>query len=77
VLATQVLQDNTGYITIDYRQPLGILDFLFGWLKADKLVGRRGKAFGWYRRALRPYFEMRWLVMEDGEKITSYTYPLA
>lgn len=71
-----VLQDNTGYITIDYRQPLGILDILFGWLKADKLVGRRGTAFGWYRRALRPYFEMRWLVMEDGEKIASYTYPL-
>ncbi|CAG0936420.1 Protease HtpX [Thermoflexales bacterium] len=72
-----VLQDNSGYITVDYRQPLGILEFLFGWLKADKLVGRRGKALGWYRRAMRPYFEMRWLVMEDGEKITSYTYPLA
>ncbi|HEY4722501.1 MAG TPA: zinc metalloprotease HtpX, partial [Anaerolineae bacterium] len=36
-----VLQDQTGYITVDYRQPLGILEFLFGWLKADKLVGRR------------------------------------
>ncbi|MBI5567887.1 MAG: M48 family metalloprotease [Chloroflexi bacterium] len=71
-----VLQDNSGYITVDYRQPLGIVEFLFGWLKADKLVGRRGKAFGWYRRAMRPYFEMRWLVMDNGEKITSYTYPL-
>jgi heat shock protein HtpX len=71
-----VLQDQTGYITVDYRQPLGILEFLFGWLKADKLVGRRGTAIGWYRRAMRPYFEMRWLIMEDGERITSYTYPL-
>ena len=25
---------------------------------------------------MRPYFEMRWLIMEDGERITSYTYLL-
>ncbi len=72
-----VLQDDTGYIVVDYRQPLRILEFLFGWIKADKLIGQRGKAVGWYRRAPRPYFEMRKLFMEDGETITSYTYPLA
>ena len=36
----------------------------------------RFKAIGWYRRTVRPYFEMRWLLMEDGERVTSYTYPL-
>jgi heat shock protein HtpX len=71
-----VLQDDTGFIILDYRQPLGFLEFLFGWLKADKLVGRRGKATGWYRRGPRPFFEMRRLTLDDGEKVTSYVYPV-
>ncbi|CAG0932141.1 hypothetical protein TFLX_02491 [Thermoflexales bacterium] len=56
---------------------MGILEFLFGWLKTDKLIGKRGKIVGWYRRGMRPYFEMRRLVLEDGEVINSYVYPLA
>lgn len=75
--ADLALQDKTGYMIVDYRQPLGILEFLFGWLKTDKLIGKRGKIVGWYRRGMRPYFEMRRLVLEDGEVINSYVYPLA
>ncbi len=73
-----VLQDNTGYMIVDYRQPLGIFEFLFGWLKAGNLIGQRGKAMGWYRRSPRPYLEMRKLVLEDGtlRAITSYSYPV-
>ena len=72
-----VLQDNTGYIVVDYRQPLGILEFLFGWLKAGELIGRRGKVMGWYRRSPRPYVELRKMILEDGKTITSYSYPVA
>lgn len=72
-----VLQDDTGYLVVDYRQPLGIFEFLFGWIKAEKLIGRRGKALGWYRRSPRPYLEMRKLVLDDGQTITSYSYPVA
>jgi heat shock protein HtpX len=72
-----VLQDGTGYIVADYRQPLRIFEFLFGWIKAEKLIGRRGVAWGWYRRSPRPYFELREMVLEDGEKVTSYSYPVA
>ena len=71
-----VLQDSTGFIILDYRQPLRILEFFFGWVKAESLIGKRGKATGWYRRSPRPYFEMRQLVLEDGERVTSYVYPL-
>jgi heat shock protein HtpX len=71
-----VLQDSTGFIVVDYRQPLRFLDFLFGWIKAEGLIGREGQAMGWYRRAGRPYFEMRKLVLSNGETITSYTYPV-
>jgi heat shock protein HtpX len=71
-----VLRDDTGFITVDYRQPIRLFEFFFGWLKAEELIGKRGKVMGWYRRAPRPYFEMRRLVFEDGQKLTSYLYPV-
>jgi hypothetical protein len=30
---------------------------------------------GWYRRAPRPYIEMRKLVLDNGKTVTSYLYP--
>jgi len=71
-----VLQDDTGFIILDYRQPIRFLEFIFGWVKAEKLIGQRGEAVGWYRRAPKPYFEMRHLRLESGEKVTSYVYPV-
>jgi len=71
-----VMQDETGYIVLDYRQPLGIMEFLFGWMKAQKLVGLSGQAMGWYRRSPRPYLELRQMVLNDGEVVTSYNYPV-
>lgn len=70
-----VLQDETGFIILDYRQPIRIFEFLFGWMKAEKLIGMRGEAIGWYRRAPRPYFEMLELRLENGEVVKSYFYP--
>jgi heat shock protein HtpX len=70
-----VLQDGTGFILLDYRQPIRFLEFLFGWFRAEKLIGRQGKATGWYRRGPRPFFEMRHLLLDGGEKVTSYVYP--
>jgi Zn-dependent protease with chaperone function len=72
-----VLQDETGFIVADYRQPLGIFQFLFGWLKAQELVGKHGKAMGWYRRSPRPYLELRKLVLDDGQTVNSYLYPVS
>ncbi|MBN1953702.1 MAG: M48 family metalloprotease [Anaerolineae bacterium] len=72
-----VLQDEGGFIVLDYRQPLRIFEFLFGWIKAEKLIGQRGKAMGWYRRSPNPYLEMRHLELDNGEKATSYNYPVA
>ncbi len=71
-----VLQDGTGFIVLDYRQPVRFFEFLFGLLKAESLIGRQGKAMGWYRRAPKPYFEMRRLILDGGETVTSYTYPV-
>jgi heat shock protein HtpX len=71
-----VLQDHTGFIVLDYRQPLRIWEFFFGWLKADHLIGKTGTAVGWYRRSPRPYFEMRRIMLDDNKKVTSYLYPV-
>jgi heat shock protein HtpX len=70
-----VLQDSSGFLIADYRQPIRFLEFLFGWLQAEELIGQRGKIMGWYRRAPRPYIEMRKLVLDNGKTVTSYLYP--
>jgi heat shock protein HtpX len=71
-----VLQDDSGYIVLDYRQPLRLWETLFGLLRTDNLIGLEGQARGWYRRAPRPVFELRKLELEDGRVIKTYVYPL-
>jgi heat shock protein HtpX len=61
-----VLRDDSGFLTLQYRQPFGFLEFLFGWLKAGKYVGRPARVYGWYRRAPGPYVEVQRIEMLDG-----------
>jgi heat shock protein HtpX len=72
-----VLQDATGFIVLDYRQPWRLFEFLFGLLRAEKYVGQTGAARGWFRRVPQPVFELRELALDDGKKVTSWVYPLA
>jgi hypothetical protein len=69
-----VLQDDTGFITLEYRQPLGFLELLFGLLKADQMIGKRVKVTGWYRRGPSPYIEVRNAQAEGGEGFYCYWY---
>lgn len=71
-----VLQDQSGYIVLDYRQPARLWETLFGLLRVDSLVGVKGEARGWFRRTPRPLFELRELELEDGQVIKTYVYPL-
>ncbi len=71
-----VLQDESGYILLDYRQPARLWETLFGLFKVDSLVGTQCKARGWFRRTPRPVFELRELELEDGQVIKTYVYPL-
>jgi Zn-dependent protease with chaperone function/Zn-finger nucleic acid-binding protein len=54
-----VMQDDTGILFLDYRQPLGIWEWLFGLLRAGAWQGRDVTVTGWYRRAPVPYLEVR------------------
>lgn len=53
-----VMHDDTGYLHLDYRQPLGLLTFLFGWRRAEKYVGQKLRVTGWYRRTTTPFLEI-------------------
>lgn len=50
-----VMQDSTGYIFLNYEQPLNIFNFLFG-LKNTAYIGTEVVVTGWYRRAPVPVF---------------------
>ena len=68
-----ILQDNTGIIFLDYRQPLAIWDFLFGLLRAGKYIGSDVTITGWYRRSPVPYIEIK--SIDTGEKVSNcYTF---
>jgi heat shock protein HtpX len=61
-----VLQDRTGILFLDYNQPLGIWNFLFGLLRAGRYQGKEVRVSGWFRRAPVPYLELNRLEVLDG-----------
>ena len=69
-----VFQDESGFITLIYRQPFGFWDTLFGVFRAGHLVGKKGKFKGWYRRGPAPYVEIASAEFEDGDSTHCY-YP--
>ncbi|MBM4036329.1 MAG: hypothetical protein FJ291_31730 [Planctomycetes bacterium] len=54
-----VIQDSTGIVFLDYRQPFRIFELLFAILRRQDLSGRPVAAVGWYRRAPVPYIELK------------------
>jgi hypothetical protein len=67
-----VMQDESGFVNLIYRQPLGFLETLFGMFSAGKMVGKRGVFRGWYRRGPVPYVELRRAEFEDGTHSTCH-----
>ncbi len=68
-----VLQDESGIIFLDYRQPLGIFNFLFGLLRAASYINQDVEVIGWYRRSPVPYIEIKKLRIADKES-TCFVY---
>ena len=67
-----VMQDDTGFITLIYQQPLSFIETLFGMFRAEGLVGKKGKIRGWYRRGPSPYLELLDARFEDGDRTKCY-----
>ncbi|MEN6547863.1 MAG: zinc metalloprotease HtpX [Armatimonadia bacterium] len=69
-----VVQDETGFMVMDYRQPLRIFEFLFGLFRADSFVGQNVVAQGWYRRYPSPYLELWRVQLPDGTIHTCHNW---
>ncbi|MCX5795975.1 MAG: M48 family metalloprotease [Elusimicrobia bacterium] len=67
-----VLQDKTGFILLDYRQPLAVFQWIFAIGRVPGLIGQELSVKGWYRRAPVPYLELRSFVC-DGKESTCYS----
>lgn len=63
-----VLQDDTGIIFLDYKQPLALLSLMFGVFIAKSLIGKEVEVTGWYRRAPIPYMEIKQLKFAEDIK---------
>ncbi|GIV09385.1 MAG: hypothetical protein KatS3mg019_1476 [Fimbriimonadales bacterium] len=75
-----ILQDDTGFVAVIYRQPFGaLLETLFGILSAGALIGKRVRIYGWYRRFGTPFVEIDRIELLDGsEKVfRCYLRPFA
>ncbi|NQT86586.1 M48 family metalloprotease [bacterium] len=68
-----VVQDETGIMFLDYRQPLRILEFFFGLLRRGKLDNADVVAEGWYRRCPTPYIELK-SITTGGKTRRCYLY---
>jgi heat shock protein HtpX len=53
-----IVQDQTAFMAAIYRQPLAILEGLFGLFSARGYVGSKVRVYGWYRRFTSPYIEI-------------------
>ncbi len=67
-----MLQDETGFITLIYRQPLGLLETLFGLFRANNLVGKQGTVSGWFRRGPMPFLEIQQVQFSAGDQVNCY-----
>ena len=71
-----VIQDPTGILFLDYKQPLALWDWLFGLLRAGRYQGKEVRVTGWFRRSPMPYLELYKLEVLDGSEParTCYSY---
>jgi Zn-dependent protease with chaperone function len=72
-----VVQDDTGFMLMQYRQPIGVLEMLFGLFRAESFIGQRVVAEGWYRRAPIPYLELWKVRLPNGEVHTCHNWGFA
>jgi len=61
------VQDDTGIMFLDYRQPFAVWDFIFGAFKAEKFQGQEVEITGWYRRSPMPYIEIKTIKSNDNQ----------
>ncbi|MCY6484725.1 zinc metalloprotease HtpX [Clostridium aestuarii] len=64
-----VIDDGTGIMLVDYRQPLRIFEFIFGVFKVENMKEKEVEVVGWYKRGMRPYFVCLSIITDDNSRI--------
>jgi hypothetical protein len=69
-----VVEDSSGIVALDYRQPIPFADALFGFSRAAGFVGQDVVVRGWYRRTPEPVIELRELRASDGRRVRPFLW---
>jgi hypothetical protein len=69
-----VVEDDSGFVPLAYRQPVPFLAELFALFRAERYMGQEVVARGWYRRAPGPVIELQTVTAADGRRTRSWTY---
>jgi Zn-dependent protease with chaperone function len=69
-----VVQDESGFVPLLYRQPLPLWGSLFALFRADKYFGQEVMAQGWYRRLPGPTVELRSVTAADGVHTRTWSW---
>jgi Zn-dependent protease with chaperone function len=69
-----VVQDESGFVPLLYRQPLPLWGSLFALFRADRYFGQEVLAQGWYRRLPGPAVELRQVQAADGTKTRTFSW---
>lgn len=70
-----MLDDGTGIILVNYKQPFRFLELFFGIFEVDDLLETEARITGWYRRGNRPYFVCKEIIA-NGRIHISFNYIL-
>ena len=69
-----VVQDDSGFVAVRYRQPWPLARSVFGLLRVPALQGQEVLVRGWNRRAPGPVLELRDLVPAEGARVRGWRW---
>jgi Zn-dependent protease with chaperone function len=69
-----VVQDESGFVPLLYRQPIPFVAALFALFRAERYMGQEVVARGWYRRMPGPVIELRDVRADDGTRSRSWEW---
>ncbi|HSS08268.1 MAG TPA: zinc metalloprotease HtpX [Acidimicrobiales bacterium] len=72
-----VIQDESGFVPLLYRQPIPFARAWFGLSKLRDYLGQHVTATGWFRRSPGPVIELREVQADGGQTARTWWYPIA
>ena len=69
-----VVQDDSGFVPVLYRQPWPFARTIFGVLRAERFIDQDVVVRGWYRRNPAPVLELRRLDAADGSRVRGFLW---